>query len=328
MRIPESIENRMKSDVARALAIAAKVMAAGLFAIPASAADVRFPTGSRVGLAPPPGFSSSEAFRGFDDKTNNAAILILEMPQQAYAEVSKAMTTEGLKKQGVIDEKKEDITLKNGKAVFIVGRQQAGCDKLRKWILVAESPDLTAVVTALVPESAKKIYSDEAVRDALTSLDVRPSVPIAEQMSLLPFKLDDLANMRAFRVEPNTVFLTDGPKDSIDAVEQPLLVVSAAHGGPSENGQREMFARNLFAGVPGFKDVQVVSSDVIRFAGVQTYQLMAEGKDLKTGADVKLVQWLRFGNGAFVRFLGIASNDNWREAFPRFRAVRDSLTTP
>jgi hypothetical protein len=318
----------MKSHVARALGIAAKLVAVSLFALPASAADVRFPTGSRVGLVPPPGFSSSEVFRGFDDKTNKAAILILEMPQQAYGEISKAMTTEGLKKQGVVVENKEDITLKTGKGVFIVGRQRADGDKLRKWILVAESPELTAVVTALVPEAAKKIYSDAAVREALTSLDVRPSVPIAEQMSLLPFKLDDLASMRAFRVEPNTVFLTDGPKDSIDAAEQPLLVVSAAQGGPSENGQREMFARNLFAGVPGFKDVQVISSDVIRLAGVQTYQLMAEGKDIKTGADVKFVQWLRFGNGAFVRFLGIASNDSWREAFPRFRTVRDSLTSP
>lgn len=314
----------MKFDRMRALLM----VAAGLFAIPANAADVRFPTGSRVGLAPPPGFSSSEAFRGFDDKTNKAAILILEMPQQAYPEVSKAMTPEGLKKQGVIVEKKEAITLKNGKALFIVGRQEAGGDKLRKWILVAESKELTAVVTALVPEAAKKIYPDAAVREALVSLDVRSNVPIQEQMSLLPFKLDGLANMRAFRVEPNTIFLTDGPKDSVDAVEQSLLVVSAAPGGPTENGQRETFARNLFAGVPGFKDVQVVSSDVIRLAGVQTYQLMAEGKDAKTGTDVKLVQWLRFGNGAFVRFLGVARNDNWSDAFPRFRTVRDSLTSP
>jgi len=134
--------------------------------------------------------------------------------------------------------------------------------------------------------------------------------------------------VRAFAAAVLDGLLTDGPKDSVDAVEQPLLVVSAAPGGPSENNQREMFARNLFAGIPGFKDVQVVSSDVIRLAGVQTYQLMAEGKDAKTGTDVKLVQWLRFGNGAFVRFLGVARNDTWSDAFPRFRTVRDSLTSP
>ena len=317
----------MRFHTARALFIAAGLLASA-FALPAGATDVTFPAGSRVGLTPPEGFSASETFRGFDDKQNGSAILILELPPQAYAEVSKAMTTDGLKKQGVIIEKKENITLKNGKGVFLAGRQEANGEKLRKWILIAESKNLTAIVTALVPDNPKRVYSDAAVRDALTSLDVRDSVPIAEQVGLLPFKLDDFAKLRVFRVEPNTVFLTDGPKDSTDATEQPLLVVSAAAGGPTENGQREVFARNLFAGIPGYKDVQVVSTDTIRLSGVQTHQLMAEGKDAKTGADVKFVQWLRFGNGAFVRFLGIARNDTWQDSFMRFRTVRDSLATP
>jgi hypothetical protein len=38
---------------------------------------------------------------------------------------------------------------------------------------------------------------------------------------------------------------------------------------------------------------------------------------------MKLVQWIRFGNGAFIRFVGIARADTWSEAFPKFRAVRD-----
>ncbi len=77
--------------------------------------------------------------------------------------------------------------------------------------------------------------------------------------------------------------------------------------------------------MPGFKDIKVVSTDLIRLSGVQTHQLLAEGKDVKTGADVKFVQWLRFGNGAFVRFIGIARDDAWPAAFTRFRTVRDSL---
>jgi hypothetical protein len=307
----------------RALVIAAALVFAGA----AHAADVQFPPGSKVGLTPPKGFSVSEGMRGFDDRDNNSAILILEMPSAAFPDVSKAMTTEGLKKQGVTVEKKENLTLKSGKAVLIVGRQESGGEKLRKWILVAGTDSLTAVVTALVPDKTRKIYSDDMMRAAFASLDVRASVPLEEQVGLLPFKLDDFANLRAFRVEPNTVFLTDGPKDSADPAEQALLVVSAAAGGPTDNTQREVFARNLFAGLGGFKDVQILGTDTIRLSGIQTHQLLAEGKDLKTGADVKLVQWLRFGNGAFVRFLGISRSEAWPDAFPRFRTVRDSLAS-
>ena len=298
---------------------------AALAATPARAADVVFPTGSKLGLVPPDGLTASETFRGFEDKTNNSAILMLEMPAQAFRDVEKAMTADALKKQGLILEKRETINIKNGKAILIVGRQNADGANVRKWVLVGGTPEMTALVTALIPDKAKNAYPDAAVRNALASIEVRGTIPIDEQIALLPFKLEDFADLRAFRVEPNTIFLTSGPKDSLDASEQALLVVSAAVGGPSETGSREIFARNLFSGIPGYKDVQIVGSDVIRLAGQQTYQLMAEAKDSNTGQDVKVVQWLRFGNGAFVRFLGIARADQWSDAFPRFRTVRDSL---
>lgn len=307
--------------------LSAALVLTALAAAPALGADAIFPPGSKLGLVPPPGLKASETFRGFEDRANNTAILLLEMPSEAYRDVEKAMTADGLKKQGVMVEKRENVTLKSGKAILIVGRQTAEGAKLRKWILVASTPEATALVTALIPENAQNVYPDGAMRTALASLEVRGSIPIEEKINLLPFKLEDYANLRAFRVEPNTIFLTDGPKDSLDATEQSLLVVSAAVGGPAETASRESFARNLFSGVPGYKDVQITGSDVIRLAGQQTYQLMAEAKDSNTGKDVRLVQWLRFGNGAFVRFLGIARADQWSDAFPRFRTVRDSLAS-
>ena len=301
------------------------LIAVGLIASPAFAADAVFPTGSRLGLVPPTGFVASEQFRGFEDRTNSAAILLVEMPAQAHRDVEKAMTTEGLKKQGVTVEKRETVQLKDGKALLLIGKQLSDGAKVRKWILIGSTPKTTALVTAIVPEAASNLYPDDAMRAALVSLAVRGDVPIDEQLRLLPFKLEDLASLRAFRVETNTVFLTDGPKDALDATEQALLVVSAAMGGPGENAQRDTFARNMFAGVPGFTDVRVVGTDLIRRGGQQTHQIFAEGKDSRTGTEVKLVQWLRFGNGAFVRFLGISRADTWTDSLARFRTVRDNL---
>ncbi len=307
------------------LARAALLAASCMIALPALAAEAVFPTGSKLGLVPPSGFVPSETFRGFEDRTNKAAILMVEMPPQAYADIEKAMTKDALKKQGVTVEKRETISLDAGKALLIVGEQVSDGARLRKWIMVGATPKTTALVTAIVPDGSKSLYPDAAIRASLVSLAVRGEVPIEEQLKLLPFKLEERASLRAFRVEPNTVFLTDGPKDDLDATSQALLVVSAAVGGPAETPQREIFARNLFAGVPGFRDVRIVGSDVIRLGGQQTHQLFAEAKDSRTGTDVKLVQWLRFGNGAFVRFLGIARAEGWTDALARFRTVRDGL---
>jgi hypothetical protein len=307
------------------LARAAAVAFACIAAAPALAADAVFPTGSKIGLVPPTGFVPSENFRGFEDRANNAAILLVELPAQAYRDVEKAMTTDALKKQGVAIDKRENVALKDGKAILLVGKQTSDGTKLRKWILIGTTPQATVLITAIIPETVTNLYPDPAVRTSLVSLAVRAEVPLEEQLSLLPFKLENYATLRAFRVEPNTVFLTDGPKDGLDAPEQVLLVVSAAVGGPGENAQRDIFARNLFSGLPGYKDIQIVGSETIRSGGQQTHQLMAEAKDARTGSEVKLVQWLRFGNGAFIRFLGVAKADGWVDALSRFRTVRDNL---
>ena len=286
-----------------------------------------FPPGSRVGLSPPPGFTPSDTFRGFEEKLSGAVILTLELPPQAYADIEKAMTAPAaLKKQGVIVEKREALALKSGKAVLFIGRQEADGKTLRKWTLLSTSSGLTAFVTVLVPDSAKAAYPDAAIRAALATVEVRDSVPIDEQMALLPFRVDEMAGLRALRVmAPNTLILTSGSKDTLDPKEQTLLLISAAPGGPEETPQRDNFARNLFSGYAGLKDIHILGTDLIRLGGQQTHQLMAEAKDAKTDTDIKLVQWLRFGNGAYLRFLGIARADDWSDAFPRFRAVRDGV---
>ena len=211
------------------------------------------------------------------------------MPPQSYPELEKAMTADGLKKQGLAIAFREDVKLKDGKGVLIAGRQIIDGVALRKWLLLANISDGAALVTALVPESAKDTYSDAAVRGMLASVEYRSSIPPDELLSTLPYKVGDLGGMRPFRAEGPIVFLTDGPKDTADANEQPLLIISAAPGGPTEQPQRENFVRTLFADVPGFNGMRIVSSDIIRLGGVQTYQVMAEAKDAKTDTDMKFV---------------------------------------
>ena len=47
---------------------------------------------------------------------------------------------------------------------------------------------------------------------------------------------------------------------------------------------------------------------MLRLGGgsLPTHELQAEAKDLKTDTPMKIVQWVRFGPGAFVRMVGVA----------------------
>jgi hypothetical protein len=268
----------------------------------------------------------SQRFRGFEDAATGASILILEVPAKAYPEVEKQMTAEALKKQGMIEEKRENVTLTAGKGLLIAGEQTVDAKKMRKWVFLASAAEVGALIAVQVPEEARGKYSDADVRTALMSTSVRASVPIDEQLRLLPISLDNLSGMRPFRVLSNgTLFLTSAEKDPPDIASAPLLIVSVAPGGPQDTADRANFARTLFTGLGDFKDLRIVGTDMLRLDSQQTHEIQAEAKDVKSGAAMKLVQWVRFGNGAYIRFVGIARTDAWPQAFPQFRAVRDGV---
>jgi hypothetical protein len=153
-------------------------------------------------------------------------------------------------------------------------------------------------------------------------------VPVDEQIALMPFKLNDLSGFRPIRILGSTgVVLTDGAKDAPAPSEQPVFAVMVGQGGPEQATDRANFARNLFTGLGDVKEVRIISGDMLRLGGgnLATHELQAEAKEAFTDTPVKLVQWVRFGPGAFIRMIGIARADHWPAAFPHFRAVRDGV---
>jgi hypothetical protein len=298
--------------------------------VPASAADPVFPVGSRMGFVPPPGFVASQRFPGFENPQARSSIVMATLPPQAYADLEASMATEALKKQGITEDKRETLTLANGKAVLVTGNEQENGQKFRKWILLAQLPEGVALVAVLVPESALKAYPDEVIRASLSSLAVRATVPLDEQIALVPFRLNDLSGLRPVRVLGNTgVVLTDGTKDAPTPNDQPMFAVMIGQGGPEQASDRANFARNLFAGLADVKDVHIIngSGDMLRLGSgtLMTHELQAEAKEAFSDTPMKLVQWVRFGSGTFIRMLGIARADQWSAAYPHFRAVRDGI---
>jgi hypothetical protein len=310
----------------RVLGFLAVLWVAVLAAVPTYADGVVFPPGSRIGLVPPSGFIVNPAIRGFDDKVNEAAFLTFELPAEVYSKVEQSMTPEALKQQGMTLEKREELSLKDGKAVLLTGPQEAENAKIRKWILIAGLPDLTALVTVQVPDAAKDIYPDATIRAALETVTLRTSVPVSEQVDLLPYRLDDLAGLRVMKViPPSLAVLTDGPQDTMDAVNQPHMLVTIGPGGPTDLSSRQNFSRNLLFGITGFSDVKMTNAEMLRLNGQQIYEILADAKDAKAGADLKVVQWIRFGSSAYIQIVAMAPQAAWTEDFPRFRAVRDGI---
>ena len=295
---------------------------------PAPAAEVAYPPGSRIGLAAPDGMSLSRNFYGFEDQQNNAAIILVALPPDAFAELERTVTPDALRRQGVTQEGREAFPFPAGKAFLVTGRQEVEKTKVRKWILVASAPQLTALVTVQMPEAARSVYPDAAIRTALASLAIRATVPVDEQLGLLPFRVGDLAGFRIAAVLPGrAVMLSDAPADASGSQGkdgEPRMLVTVAPGTPAQASDRDAFARDALSTVPDLKEVRITNSESLRMSGQQGHQILAEAKD-PSGAAVMVGQWLRFGGGGYLQMVGVARTPVWKDAYPRFRAVRDGI---
>lgn len=311
----------IRTLVSRLLAVLA--LSAALL-LPAAAADAVFPTASPLGLVPPAGFTASSTFMGFEDRQNDAFIRLIALPQQAFAEIEKTVTNEALTKQGLTVEKREPLPLPGGNGIVVVARQNTPAGQIRKWLLIAPLEKITAMVSFEMPVKTPPPYRDAAIRASLLSVTTRSAVPASEQLAIVPFRVGDTAGLRLVRVVPGVAAqFTDGPKDTFEATDQPHLIIAAAAGAPP-TANRDQFARNAMRDLPPFKEVRITNSEPMRIGGQPGYEVRATGKDSQD-ADIEIIQWLRFGTGAYLRILGFAPKDKWTETYTRFREVRDGL---
>ena len=284
----------------------------------AHAAEVMYPPGSRLGLVPPPGMAMSSNSFGFEDSDANTAIMLTSLPAEAYANLDKLISAEALKNLGMLLEKREALSLATGQAFLMSGHQ----GNQSRWVLVASAPGLTAWITVQVPDAAKDRYPDTAIRESLASLQIRASVPVEEQLGLLPFKLTELAGFQVANLLPGrAVVLSDAP----DAPTRSQVLVGAAPGGPAEARDRGEFAREIFVATPIVRDMRITSSEPLRLAGQPVHEIMAQARDMSGSTNLKVVQWLRFGGGGYIQVVGITPVEAWPDSYPRFRAVRDGI---
>ncbi len=291
----------------------------------ARAADPVFPTGARVGLAPPPGMVPSKAFAGFEDRAHNSGVIISEVPVETTADVDKRFSAEALKSQGLTLERREEVKSKDWRGFLIIARQELGGAPAHKWVLVAIGSDLAAVVTMQVPDAQLKVYSDATARAALASVAFRP-IPVAERLALLPYAMADLGGFRLLQASTEgTALLTEGPKDALGQMDQPFVLVTIVLGQTPQPAAYDGFARQVVATVPGAKNLRILSAQALTIGTQPAFEVVGEATEENSGAEVSLVQWLRFGGTGYLRILGVAPRKTWAAVFPRMRKVRDGI---
>jgi len=291
----------------------------------ALAAEPVFPPASRVGLVPPEDMVLSKRFTGFENPDRAAAITVVEMPREAYDQLAAGLTKDALKRQGLDVTARETLKIGDASGLLVAGAM-TGPVKGRKWVLAVKGKDLTALLIAQV-QGGSDGYSEDEMRKALTSVALRGPVSIEEQISALPFRIGDKAGFRPVRViSGNSILLTDGPKDTIQAVEQPIAILAASLQPPPPPGEtRDRFAKAALYTNEVLEDIVLERSDSFRLKGQDWHEIVARAKEKASGNPVAVMQTIRFDSDRYVRMVGLVRDEQRTEIMRRFRTMIDSV---
>jgi hypothetical protein len=291
----------------------------------ALAAEPVFPPASRVGIVPPQNMVLSKRFTGFENEERAAAITIAEMPPAAYDQLVAGLTKEALKHQGIDVKARETVKVGDKTGILVAGAM-TGPVKGRKWVLAVKGKDMTALLIAQV-QGGQDGYSEEQMRSALKSVSLRGPISLEEQVSALPFRIGDKAGFRPVRVlSGNSVLYTDGPNDTIKAMEQPVAIMAVSLQPPPPPGERrEQFARAALNSNQFLRDVVFERSESFRFKGQDWHEIVARAKDAPSGEPIVVMQTIRFEPDRYVRMVGLVRDGDRDKTLPRFRTIIDSV---
>ncbi len=308
----------MKAFAAAALGIVLSVQAA-------FAAEPVFPPASRIGLVPPEDMMVSKRFSGFESEEKAAVINFVEMPAAAYGQLVNGLTKDALKRQGMSETSRETLKL-GARTGVLIGGTMAGPVQGRKWVMAVKDEDLTALVIAQV-RGGQDGYSDAQMQNALKSIALRGPVSMEEQISALPFRLGDKAGFRPVRVMAgNSVLFTDGPQDTIKAVEQPMVILAATLNVPVPPAERRsQFAHAALNSNQILKDIKVERSESFRFKGQDWHEIVAKAVEAESGQPIVVMQTIRFEPDRYVRMVGLTRVEQRDQNLPRFRTVIDGV---
>jgi hypothetical protein len=270
-----------------------------------------------VGLAP------AKAFTGFETEDHSVKVLVTELPAAAFGEVETAFKSNPA--AGVV--KPEGLETASGKAYYTIENAREGATNVRRYSMILSGGIFTGYVAAQIPENAARIYTDDAVRQMFASAVTRKDVPVEEQLALLPFKITDLGSFKSVHtLAPGAaVLLSDGDGEAkIEAAS--FMVIGTIASAPAQPGDRDRFAQQAAATIPGLREQRITMSEPVRIDGSPGYETRLDAFSGNEKAPVTVVQWLRFGSAAStLRIIASAPRDEWPKAFPRFRAVRDGI---
>ncbi|GMN07752.1 hypothetical protein MTsPCn5_31410 [Croceitalea sp. MTPC5] len=260
--------------------------------------------GTKISMVPPKGFTKAANFAGFQQDESGSSIMVLDLPGP-FSEVSKGFTKEGLLTQGMTLIQLEEMTLNDSPAVLLTAEQDAYGNTYKKYILAFGTEKESILVNGTFIKDGPEL--DEPIKTALLSV-VYHSEKEIDPFDTVDFEINTNGTGFLFAkgMMNALIFNRDGkiPSQSDD---QANFIVGKAF---SEilTGDKEQFALNRIKQLP-IAIEEIVSIEPIEIDGMNGFEIVADGKDRKTGSLEKVYQVMLFTDNLYYILLASSTAD-------------------
>lgn len=261
--------------------------------------------GTKFFLVPPTGFVNATNFQGFQQVSSGASILVMEIPGP-FSESTKGFNEQGLKTQGVILKKKEEIKVNQNEGFFITTEQFANGTNYSKYILVFGDAKATYMVNGTFPKEVTEL--DKDIRECLLSV-VYESALTVDPFSTVTFTVDTKNTKLKFgkSITGMLLYTVDG-KVPTESSDKTSFVVGRSLANV-QTVDKKLTAINRIKKMP-YTDIEVDESKIneIEIDGVSGYEIVGVALD-KNGAKELVYQVMLFTDNAYYITLGTTKND-------------------
>lgn len=297
------------------IAIAAVTALACALALPANGQPV-IVTGTRVAMTPPDGFVAAVEFPGFQQPENLASIMVTELPVPA-PEMKRGMTKSALATRGMTLLAASNEQVGGDHALLLHVTQKAGGRDFLKWMLIGGDPGATVMIVATYPKTADAELGASLRRSLLGAEWTNGARP--DPFDGLLFRVDPTPNLKIAGRVSNVLMLTDtgttsiGPDGAIYGVANSI--------GQGEIADLRSFSEQRAKKTTNTAALQNMSGTFVTVDGLNSYELMADGKDEKTGRRIKLYQVIVPDRAGYFIIQGIVALERAPEFVPEFRQI-------
>lgn len=285
------------------------------------AADpVRIP-GTNTSLQAPVGFVPAESFPGFQHPGLGASIMVTELPLPGARLMGTMTKEDGLATRGMtlLSSKAEKVSGRDALLLEIAQTTTAG--EFLRWMLLTGDDKASVIIAGIFPKNAGEQVSS-VIRSSVLTASWNPESS-QDPFEGLQFQVTPTEKLKLSNRLGNLLTFTESGSPDPSGPGEPIYMVgnSLVPGGGELRSLSEERARQT----EHIHDLQNISGREITVGGLAAYELLADAKDVRSGAAVRLYQVIVPDGGSYFLVQGFVGPERAAEMLPEFRRVTESF---